>query len=298
VTIYSDLPYVHALGDGGVRPATTCVVIHATDNTASASAEASYARTRPDKTSAHFYVDDRQVIQALDTSHIAYGCLYHGNRISIQFELCGLSNHVSDAVMRKAAATVARVCRDNGIPVRKVGASDVRNGVKGICGHGDITAAFPEDHGDHTDPGSQFPWSTFIGYVQGDDAVGINELAYNADSNAWAVRMGVDSQVYPGDNPGPLAHAGNPLWDLLRRLDTNVAADLAEDRATTVALKALVDQVNAAGGSVDAAPILAAIAAARDEESAAVAALHDQVADLTHRLAAAEQAAAAALTQA
>jgi hypothetical protein len=223
VTIYSDLPYVHALGDGGVRPATTCVVIHATDNTASASAEASYARTRPDKTSAHFYVDDRQVIQALDTSHIAYGCLYHGNRISIQFELCGLSNHVSDAVMRKAAATVARVCRDNGIPVRKVGASDVRNGVKGICGHGDITAAFPEDHGDHTDPGSQFPWSTFIGYVQGDDAVGINEYAYNADANAWAVRMGVDSPVFPGDNPGPLAHAGNPLWDLLRRLDTNVA---------------------------------------------------------------------------
>jgi hypothetical protein len=135
------------------------------------------------------------------------------------------------------------------------------------------------------------------GQLGGDD-VGINELAYNADSNAWAVRMGVDSQVYPGDNPGPLAHAGNPLWDLLRRLDTNVAADLAEDKATTAALKALVDQVNAAGGSVDAAPILAAIAAARDEESAAVAALHDQVADLTRRLAAAEQAAAAALTQA
>jgi hypothetical protein len=209
VTIYSDLPYVHALGDGGVRPATTCVVIHATDNTASASAEASYARTRPDKTSAHFYVDDRQVIQALDTSHIAYGCLYHGNRISIQFELCGLSNHVSDAVMRKAAATVARVCRDNGIPVRKVGASDVRNGVKGICGHGDITAAFPEDNGDHTDPGGAFPWATFISYVTGGTTMGTANWTERQADLAGALANAIIGGKTVVDLPG-----SNDNWEV------------------------------------------------------------------------------------
>lgn len=167
MSIYSDLPFAHALGDGGLRPASQVVVIHATDNTASAAAEASYARTRPDKTSAHFYVDDGQVIQALDTTHEAYGCLYHGNRISVQFELCGRSNALSDATLRRAAPVVARVCREFGIPVRHLSADQVRAGVMGICGHDAITLAFPEDHGDHTDPGALFPWDRFISYVNG-----------------------------------------------------------------------------------------------------------------------------------
>jgi hypothetical protein len=38
------------------------------------------------------------------------------------------------------------------------------NGVKGICGHLDVTYAWGE--GDHTDPGAYFPWPTFIAYVQ------------------------------------------------------------------------------------------------------------------------------------
>src|SRR5438034_11628010 len=101
--------------------------MHATDNSASALAEATYAIDRPDKTSAHFYNDENNVIQAIDTSHIAYGCLYHGNHISIQFEMVGASNHISDATMRKVATIVARVCKDWGIPVRKIGPRDVAN---------------------------------------------------------------------------------------------------------------------------------------------------------------------------
>src|SRR5438034_2583294 len=169
VTIYPDLRFIHAGGDGGPRPSTTVVVIHATDDTGNALAEARYAIDRPDKTSAHFYSDETQVIQALDTTHIAYGCLYHGNHISIQFELCGPSNRLTDATLRRVAPIVARVCRDWGIPVRKIGPRDVAAGVKGICGHADITLAFPQDNGDHTDPGAQFPWATFIRYVQGVD---------------------------------------------------------------------------------------------------------------------------------
>jgi hypothetical protein len=167
VSLYSDLPFVHALGDGGLRPASQVVCIHATDNTADAGAEAGYARVRPDKTSAHFYVDDSHAIQALDTSHEAYGCLYHGNRISVQFELCGRSNALSDATLRRAAPVVQRVCREFGIPVRRLSADQVRAGAMGICGHDAITLAFPEDHGDHTDPGAAFPWDRFISYVNG-----------------------------------------------------------------------------------------------------------------------------------
>jgi len=91
-----DLPYLHALGDGGRRPLSTVVVIHATDNTAPAAGEASYATRRPDRTSAHFYVDDIEAYRGLPLDSIAFGCLYHGNRMSIQFELCGRSNQITE----------------------------------------------------------------------------------------------------------------------------------------------------------------------------------------------------------
>ncbi|MGA8117722.1 MAG: peptidoglycan recognition family protein [Actinocatenispora sp.] len=163
------IPFEQAAGDGGHRPRTQVVIIHATDNTASAESEADYATHRPDQTSAHLYVDGNSAVQAVRLDHIAFGALYNGNEIGIQFELCGLSNRISDATMREAAPLVAEVCRRYDIPIRKISASQVRNGVRGICGHADITKAFPQDHGDHTDPGASFPWSRFIGYVkQGD----------------------------------------------------------------------------------------------------------------------------------
>jgi hypothetical protein len=161
------IAYLHALGDGGPRSRTQVVVIHATDSTASAHDEASYATHREDQTSAHFYVDAGGIYEALQLENVAFGCLWHGNQISVQFELCGRSNQLPDAVLRKAAPYVAEVCRRFGIPVRKISAGQVAAGVKGICGHADITAAFPQDGGDHTDPGSAFPWGTFIGYVNG-----------------------------------------------------------------------------------------------------------------------------------
>lgn len=164
-TIYSDLAYVQARGDGGPRSHTQVIVTHATDNTASARDEANYAAVRPDLTSAHFYVDENEVIQALPLDRIAYGCLYHGNQISVQFELCGVSNRLSDATLRRAAPIVARVMSDLGLPNRKINSSEVAAGVHGLCGHADITYAFPQDGGDHTDPGDSFPWPTYVGYI-------------------------------------------------------------------------------------------------------------------------------------
>jgi hypothetical protein len=164
MTWYTDLHHEQAGGDGGVRSITQFVVIHATDNTASAAAEANYAETRPDHTSAHFYSDETIVIQALDTDHIAYGCFPTGNSRSVQVEISGLSNHLTDASLRRVAPVVARVCQEYGLPIRKVSSADLANGVKGICGHIDVTYAWGE--GDHTDPGASFPWQTFIGYVQ------------------------------------------------------------------------------------------------------------------------------------
>jgi N-acetyl-anhydromuramyl-L-alanine amidase AmpD len=194
---YPELPHDQAGGHGGARAQTQMVVIHCTDNTASAEAEAHYAEHRADGISAHFYGDDDSIVQALDTAVVAYGCFATGNARSVQFELTGLSNQVSDAAMRQAAKTVRRACVEFGIPVRHVGPDELRAGQKGICGHGDVTRAWGE--GDHTDPGDSFPWATFIGYVQNGDEmttdwaavtaiqIGSTDLGYqDLTAPAWA----------------------------------------------------------------------------------------------------------------
>jgi hypothetical protein len=239
MSIYPDLPFVHALGDGGGRSVSQVVVIHATDGTGTARNEADYATHRPDKTSAHFYVDEGQTIQALDTGHIAYGCLYHGNHISVQFELCGLSNHLSDATMRRAAPTVARVCREFGIPIRHLSADQVRSGVKGVCGHDAITAAFPEDGGDHTDPGGSFPWATFISYVTGGtmsdaDIPDTHRLASNADTWTRAVVKGEDPAYFlgAGSSAPNYSTAPNVLHQRLKEILTAVKAGTGQSTVT------------------------------------------------------------------
>lgn len=192
MTWYADLTHDQAGGDGGVRAITQMVVIHATDNTASAVAEAHYAEIRTDGTSAHFYSDETIVIQALDTDHIAFGCYPIGNSRSVQFEICGLSNQLTDASLREVTPIVARVCLEYGLPIRKVSSSDLVAGVKGICGHADVTYAW--NQGDHTDPGAAFPWSTFIGYVQ---AAAVNPLAVTSVDPEGDCDM-VSGEVHPG----------------------------------------------------------------------------------------------------
>jgi N-acetyl-anhydromuramyl-L-alanine amidase AmpD len=268
---YPDLPHVQAVGDGGQRASTQVVVIHATDNTASDESEAQYASYRADGTSAHFYNDSDSVIQALDTDEVAYGCLPHGNAISVQFELCGHSDQLSDAAMRQAAPIVARVCAQYGIPIHKIGPAEVAAGERGICGHLDITAAFPQDNGDHTDPGGSFPWDTFISYVQGqgDDMSAETEAIIKYELEPW------------------LAGAAQSIW----RVEPAVAAL----QKSLDALAAVVNTLATHGTSVDTAAVLAAVQAVGATESAATIALTKQVEDLQAKLAAAEQAAANAL---
>jgi hypothetical protein len=272
MSIYPDLPFVHALGDGGARSVSQVVVIHATDGTGTARNEADYATHRPDKTSAHFYVDEAQTIQALDTSHIAYGCLYHGNHISVQFELCGRSNQISDDTMRRAAPTVARVCREFGIPVRHLSADQVRAGVKGICGHDAITAAFPEDGGDHTDPGGAFPWATFISYVTGGtmsdaDIPDTHRLASNADTWTRALVKGEDPAYYLGAGSAPPNYSTTPnvlhqrLKEILAavKAGTGQSTPITQDQLDAAVLKGMQDPT-VLNAIVSAVPTAAQIA--------------------------------------
>lgn len=150
------------------------IVIHATDNaTATARNEAHYAATRTDPqsrwTSAHFYVDDNEVIGSQSLLMRAWGC-YSGNALSWQIEICGKSGALSTAATNRAADFVRGLCAYGKIPTVKLSPDEVASGAHGICGHADITLAFPADKGTHTDPGwGAQQWSSLIARIRGAD---------------------------------------------------------------------------------------------------------------------------------
>lgn len=163
--LLDQLPYVHALGDGGVRPYTRLVIVHTTSNTASAEGEAAYAQHRPDETSAHVYVDQDSAVRALPLDHIAYGAYPTANKMSVQFEFTGTDATVTDAELRVGGPLIAEACARFRVPAQRIDVADIRNGHAGICGHIDARQAFGE--GDHSDGGPSFPWDRLMAYVTG-----------------------------------------------------------------------------------------------------------------------------------
>lgn len=159
-------------------------VIHTTEghaNATSAEDGIAYDKTRSDGTSCHVFYDSDSSPQEVLRKNTAHSAFYHGNTLGIQHELCGTASWTptqwqggyQQSMLRRAARAVADDCRTYGLEPRRLSVAEVRKAYygpspypKGICGHVDITNAFPEDNGSHYDPGSDFPWSQFIGYVK------------------------------------------------------------------------------------------------------------------------------------
>lgn len=121
--------------------------------------------------SAHYCVDAGTTIQCVREQDIAWHAR-GGNGASIGVELAGSAGQgtldwedaYSRAVLARAATLVADVCRRHRLPVRRIGAVELRAGRRGITGHGDVSEAFGKS--DHWDPGPGFPWDGFLGQVR------------------------------------------------------------------------------------------------------------------------------------
>lgn len=181
------------------RTSVQLLVIHDTEGsegTTSAEDGASYDQRRTDGTSTHFFCDADTVVQCVRTNDVAHAARTQGNKRGIQYELCGKAGQgaagwadsASDGTLRQAAKQVARDARKWGIPIRRLTPSQVAAGEKGICGHVDVTYAFPQDNGDHTDPGPTFPWSKFLGMVQAemDGELPVDQTTFNKLMSGWA----------------------------------------------------------------------------------------------------------------
>lgn len=174
---YPDLKWMPPKSWTEGRPAVPrVIVIHTTEgheHFQAAEDGAAYNQRRTDGTSAHYFVDPDSVVHCVRTRDQAHCARRNGNRIGIQYELCGRASQTdaqwddanSAAIIRRAAVQAARDARKYGIPVVKLTPAQLRDGGRGFVGHVDCTYAFPEDNGDHTDPGPRFPWPEFLALV-------------------------------------------------------------------------------------------------------------------------------------
>ncbi|TMR10977.1 hypothetical protein ETD86_37310 [Nonomuraea turkmeniaca] len=133
---------------------------------------AKWFATSAPRTSAHVCVDNNSTVRCVDDNDTAW-CAPNANADGLHVELSGYARQTradwldtfSRATLANAAKVVASWAKKYDIPVKKLTPAQVAAGKKGICGHVDVTRAYPGT-GSHTDPGSKFPWDVFIAMVK------------------------------------------------------------------------------------------------------------------------------------
>lgn len=160
------------------RAAVRLVVVHdmeAPEKSATAENVAAwFAGSNAPEASAHDCIDNDSVVPCVRDEDEAWAAP-GANRDGIQLELAGYAAQNLDewldvygrALLDNAAQRTAARCVKYGLPIRRLSPAQVKDGVsKGICGHIDVTRAFPELGTGHVDPGSGFPWSYFLALVR------------------------------------------------------------------------------------------------------------------------------------
>lgn len=187
------------------------IVIHTTDGHEGpddAENGAAYDKRRTDGTSTHYFVDSNSIVQEVEHKDEAHAARTKGNDIGVHIEICGLASQsagqwadpVSKATLENAARLVVAIRKTGNFgSVVRLTPAQLRQAwdggkVRGICGHVDITKAFPEDNGTHTDPGNGFPWSAFLNRIkeleESQEDLPVDQNTFNKLMDGWAASAG------------------------------------------------------------------------------------------------------------
>jgi hypothetical protein len=160
---------------GNTRTSKVYIAIHSTENSASAEAEADYAKRRADSTSSHYYIDQNSIVQSLDTDLRAFHAGSRpGNDRAIAYELTGRaawsrSQWLGAVAWPLLVAQIRADCAAHNIVPRDLSVAQIQAGsLTGIITHNEMRLAWGGT--DHTDPGPNFPMDHLIGLLlEGDD---------------------------------------------------------------------------------------------------------------------------------
>lgn len=313
---YPDLRWIEpkAWGEGRDGKSVRYIVIHYTagsEGPTSAEDGALYNARRTDGTSAHYFVDPDSVVQGVRTRDRANCARHRGNRLGIQYELCGTAqtraqwqDAASLPTLRNAARQAARDCRKHGIPVRRLTVAETRkawvdypNGPTGFVGHVDCTYAYPEDGGDHTDPGTGFPWDLFLDMVraelEGDEMNATETTSWaRSDDGAGALRSAVlEAELGRGDTRRSVAEILAETRSGVAALQSAATAEAGRDAQVAAILAGMQTALSALAGATGALTpeqltvLLQQVRQAAQQAGAeAVSALTAQVASLREHL--------------
>lgn len=132
-----------------------------------------FAGSTAPKASTTYNIDSDSIVQSVREKDVAW-CAPGANHDGIHLEHAGYAaqgrsdwqDPYSQAMLKLSAKLMADICRRHAIPVVKLSSAQVRAGHRGLCGHIDVTRAFPERGGTHTDPGSSFPWEQYLQLIK------------------------------------------------------------------------------------------------------------------------------------
>jgi N-acetyl-anhydromuramyl-L-alanine amidase AmpD len=137
------------------------------------------------KSSAHYCIDSNTIMQCVHDSDEAWGVIGTDtqsgvsiNTEALHFEHAGCagtvpgipasptdwSNAYTQKMMALSAQLTAKKARQFGIPTVHLSVADIQSGQRGFVGHDDLNAAW--HGGDHSDPGPNWPWATYMALVR------------------------------------------------------------------------------------------------------------------------------------
>ena len=192
VTPWLPYPRIQAknCGPARTRAPATLICLHTIESperpgTARGTANWFAGRLGPaPKASAHFCVGQDEVIQCVAIDVVSWAAPGANSR-AVNIEQEGRASQTAEqwgdtasrAMLTRSARLCAELVRELDIPPVRLDFAAVRAGAPGICGHHDVTLAFPDKGHGHTDPGVAFPWDAYMAAV-------VDELAKRATDPA------------------------------------------------------------------------------------------------------------------
>lgn len=161
-----------AVHHSGTRPLSDIklIVLHSTEG-GTAAGVAHYFTQESSGGSAHLVVDDVACFRTLNNEDVPWGAP-GANTDGFHIEQCGYAAWtnaewtVHKATLLRAAYKTAYHCHLFKIPPVFITAAGLKAGKKGITTHAEVSKAFPNNAGNHHDPGTGWPRSYFMTAVR------------------------------------------------------------------------------------------------------------------------------------
>lgn len=178
MAVYGPRVNVHDDRKGAFRNTANILwlVVHTSEQsgetTGTAEALARYMETAGDRaggygSSYHAITDTDRILPCVPDNVVAFAAS-GGNAQGLHVCIPGKAaqtaaqwnDEITGAFLEQCAQWLADKATVYGIPLRKLNSNDVRAGLRGVCGHVEVSQAFKKST--HTDPGNNFPWTAVL----------------------------------------------------------------------------------------------------------------------------------------